>query len=186
MEDYGFAGAAQRHLFSEPLDPESMTFQRLKHADGNVSNLFHIYRPGMYDMSGNTWFDPGNEVTHEEKLVALGQGNFDAVLDALGKYYGLGNLTVYIMSIFTLSMCAAGAPLHKDREGKCLLNVLIGVDLADDTDLEFVIANKSGRLGEFKYKYDTGLVISSTERRQKITMWTKTHWLPRPQRETPY
>jgi len=165
MEDYGFAGAAQRHLFSEPLDPESMTFQRLKHADGNVSNLFHIYRPGMYDMSGNTWFDPGNEVTHEEKLVALGQGNFDAVLDALGKYYGLGNLTVYIMSIFTLSMCAAGAPLHKDREGTHLLNMLIGVDLADNIDLEFVIANKSWRLGEFKYKYNTGLVIRSTERR---------------------
>jgi len=159
MEDYGIADAARRHLFSKPLDPESMTFQRLPHANSNMSSLFHIHRPGMYDMSDNTWFDPGNEVTHEEELAALGRGNFDAVLDALGKYYGLGNLTVYGMGIFALSMCAAGAPLHKDGEGTNLLNVLIGVELVDGADPEFVISDESGRLGEFKYEYDTGLVI---------------------------
>ena len=76
-KDYGIADAARRHLFSKPLDPESITFQRLQHADGDALNLFHIYRPGMYDMSDNTWFDLGNEVTDEEELVALNQGNFD-------------------------------------------------------------------------------------------------------------
>jgi len=165
MEDYGIVDAAWRHLFSEPLDPESIRLQRLQHVDGEASNLFHIYCTVMYDMFDITWFDPDNEVTHEEELVALDQGNFDAVLDALGKYYGLGNLVVYGMDIFDLSMCAAGAPFHKDGEGTHLLNVLIGVDLVDGVDPEFVIANESGRLSEFKYKYNTGLVIGSTERR---------------------
>jgi len=149
----------------EPLDPESMTFQCLQHADGDASNLFHIHHPGMYDMSDNTWFNPGNKVTNEEELMALGQGNFDAVLDALGKYYILGNLTVYSMGIFTFFMCGARAPLHKDGEDTHLLNALIGVDLVDGADPEFIISNESRRLGELKYEYDTVLVIGSTERR---------------------
>jgi len=104
----------------------------------------------MYNMFENTWFEPGNEMAHKEELVALGQGSFDVVLDNLGKYYGPGNLTVYGMGIFALHMYTARALLRKDGEGPHLLNVLIGVDLVNGTDQEFVISNESGRLGEFK------------------------------------
>jgi len=159
MEDYGIVDAARHHLFSESLEAHSVTFRELKHKKKMQSNLFQIHRPGMYDMSDNIWFDPGNEVTHEEELAALGRGNFDLVLDAIGNYFGFKNLTVYGMGIFALSQCNVGAPLHTDGEGTGLINVLVAIELVDGADPEFVISDENGRFGEFKYEHDVGLVI---------------------------
>eukprot|EP00588_Corethron_pennatum_P009504 CAMPEP_0194266848 /NCGR_PEP_ID=MMETSP0169-20130528/1611_1 /TAXON_ID=218684 /ORGANISM="Corethron pennatum, Strain L29A3" /LENGTH=735 /DNA_ID=CAMNT_0039007623 /DNA_START=185 /DNA_END=2392 /DNA_ORIENTATION=- len=159
MEDYGILDAARHHLFSESLEAHSVTFRELEHKKKEQSNLFQIHRPGMYDMSDNIWFDPGNEETHEEELAALGRGNFDLVLDAIGNYFGFKNLTVYGIGIFALSQCSVGAPLHTDGDGTGLINVLVAIELVEGADPEFVISDEEGRFGEFKYEYDVGLVI---------------------------
>jgi len=158
MEDYGIIDAARHYLFSEPLEANSDTFRELEHRS-KKSNLFQIHRPGMYDMSDNTWFDPGNEATHEEELAALRRGNFDLVLDAIGNFYGLKSLTVYGIGIFALSQCNVGAPLHRDGEGTDVINVLVAIELVDGADPELIISDENGRFGEFKYEHDVGLVI---------------------------
>jgi len=160
MERSGVVDAARYRLFSDPLAPEAITLQNLPHRRGTGSSLFQVHRPGMYDMSDNTWFDPGNEATHEEELAALGRGNFDVVLDALGKFYGKTHLTVYGMGIFALSKCDAGAGIHRDAPGSGVINVLIAVELADGADPELIVASDDeSRIGEMKYEYDVGLVI---------------------------
>mmetsp|Transcript_19416 Transcript_19416/g.44226 ORF Transcript_19416/g.44226 Transcript_19416/m.44226 type:complete len:808 (-) Transcript_19416:260-2683(-) len=160
MESTGVVDAARDHLFSNPLESESITIRNLPHPDGKGSSLFQVHRPGMYHMSDNTWFDPGNEVTHEKELAALGRGHFDVILDALGNFYGKKSLTVYGVGIFALTQCNVGAGLHRDADGVGVYNILIAVELVDGADPELIVAtDDESRIGELKYEYDVGVVI---------------------------
>ncbi|KAL7543208.1 hypothetical protein ACHAXR_012506 [Thalassiosira sp. AJA248-18] len=142
------------------IDPEggsSHDFYEL--GDGHV---WYVQRPPQKWQSNMHWISPADEETHEEYLLALAAGNFDLVLDAIGKYLGLEGLVAYHLTFIGVSYSEKGF-MHRDTHhtGASVYNVIIPLILEEDATPELVMTDTDdeNRAGALKYKIGTGAMM---------------------------
>ena len=108
------------------------------------------------------WISPANEKTHEEYLKVLARGNFDLVLQAIGKYLGLESLAVYHLTFIGVSHSEKGF-IHRDTHhtGASVYNVIIPLLLEDDALPELAMQDwdDESRYGTLKYQVGTAAMM---------------------------
>lgn len=107
------------------------------------------------------WISPANEKTHEEYLKVLGRGNFDLVLQSIGKYLGLESLAVYHLTFIGVSYSEKGF-IHRDTHhtGASVYNVIIPLLLEDYALPELELQDwDESRHGTFKYQVGTAAMM---------------------------
>ncbi|KAL7534680.1 LOW QUALITY PROTEIN: hypothetical protein ACHAWF_005945 [Thalassiosira exigua] len=88
------------------------------------------------------WISSADEKTHEEYLRVLAKGNFDLVLDAIGKYLGLNDLVAYQLTFIGVSHSVRGYIYHDTHhKGASVYNVIIPLILVDRSTTELRVAD---------------------------------------------
>ena len=104
-------------------------------------NDWYVQRPPQKWQSNMHWMGPADEKTHEEYLEVLALGNFDTVLDAIGKYLGLEGLVAYQMTFIGVSHSEKSFMHHDAHDtGASAYSVIIPLMLEDDATPELTIA----------------------------------------------
>jgi len=121
-------------------------------ADGN---RWYAQRPEEKWTSNMHWIGPADEKTHEEYIKILAKGNFDAVLDGIGKYLGLESLAVYHLTFLAVSHSEKGY-IHRDTHdtGGSVYNVIIPLILDDEALPELAMTDwwDESEMGSLKYQ----------------------------------
>jgi len=145
----------------DPIKPDKddHTGKFFELTDGN---RWYAQRPAKYWTSNMHWVSPADEKTHEEYLKVLAKGNFDMVLDALGKYLGLEGLVAYHLTFIGVSHSEKGF-MHRDTygTGAAVYNVIIPLILVDDALPELAIGDyfDEDLVGTLKYKVGTAAMM---------------------------
>jgi len=125
-------------------------------------NRWYAQRPAKKWTSNMHWISPADEQTHEEYLKVLARGNFDLVLDAIGRYLGLEGLTAYHLTFIGVSHSEKGY-IHHDTHhtGASVYNVIIPLILDDDAlpELEMTDGDDPTRKGSLKYQLGTASLM---------------------------
>lgn len=126
-------------------------------------NRWHVHRPLNNEEWSSKYVSPADEKTHEEVLKILSKGNFDAVLEGVGKFLGLEALVAYQLAFFAVSDSEKGF-IHRDSHatGASVYNVIIPLILDDDSsspELELVNQGSTDRRGSLKYQLETGYMM---------------------------
>lgn len=128
-------------------------------ADGN---RWYAQRPEQRWTSNMHWIGPADENTHEEYIKVLGKGNFDAVLDGIGKYLGFESLVAYHLTFIAVSHSEKGY-IHHDTHssGASAYNVIIPLILDDEAmpELEIEDSEDEYEKGTLKYKIGTASMM---------------------------
>jgi prolyl 4-hydroxylase len=143
-----------------PIPPEDGHAGRfVQLSDGNK---WYAQRPAKKWTSNMHWVSPADEKTHEEYLKVLSEGNFDLVLDAIGRYLGLEGLVAYHLTFIGVSHSEKGYIHHDSTDtGASVYNVIIPLILEEDALPELVmIDDKDGsKAGALKYKIGQGAMM---------------------------
>ncbi|KAL3770125.1 hypothetical protein ACHAW5_009666 [Stephanodiscus triporus] len=137
-----------------------------KMADGND---WYVQRPPLKWTSNMHWISPADEKTHEEYLDVLARGNFDVVLDAVGKHLGLEGLVAYHLTFIGVSHSEKGF-IHHDSTitGASVYNVIIPLILEGDASPELALKEDEGstqsRYGTLKYRLGTAAMMGDDAR----------------------
>jgi len=103
-----------------------------------------------------------DEITHEEYIKVLAKGNFDAVLNGIGKYLGLESLAVYHLTFLAVSHSERGF-MHRDTHdtGASVYNVIIPLILDDEALPELVMSDwwDESKMGSLKYQIGTASMM---------------------------
>jgi hypothetical protein len=128
----------------------------------NDGNRWYAQRTAKRWNSNMHWLSPADEKTHEEHLQILADGNFDLVLDAIGRYLGLEGLVTYDLGFIGLSYSDKEL-IHSDSTGTgaSVYNVIIPLILEDNAAPELLMLDdkEKTKAGGLKYKIGLGAVI---------------------------
>ncbi|KAL9181996.1 hypothetical protein ACHAXT_012339 [Thalassiosira profunda] len=152
----GITDALRFLTLDDPLDPGENHFFELK--DGNE---WYSQRPPSKWTSNMHWISPADERTHEEYLKVLARGNFDVVLDAIGRYLDLESLAVYHLTFIGVSHSEKGF-MHRDTHdtGASVYNVIIPLILEDSTpELAMLDDDDANKKGALKYSLGTAAMM---------------------------
>ena len=126
---------------------------------------WYVQRPPLKWTSNMHWISPADESTHEEYLRVLKRGNFDIVLDAIGKHLGLVSLVAYHLTFIGVSYSEKGF-IHYDsiNTGASVYNIIIPLILEDDATPELALVvdedgDRPRRHGALKYKLGTAAMM---------------------------
>ena len=140
-----------------PQDEHSGRFLTL--GDGKK---WYAQRPAKKWTSNMHWISPADETAHEEYLKVLAEGNFDLVLDAIGKYLGLSGLVAYHLTFIGVSHSEKGYIHHDSTDtAASVYNVIIPLILEEDASPELVMVDDAdeSRVGSLKYKIGMGALM---------------------------
>jgi len=144
-----------------PVDPNGGFYQDFIEMEDE--NDWYVKRPSQ-KWGGNVHhISPGDEATHEDYLEVLGLGNFDVVLDAIGKYLGLEGLAAYHLT-FTGVSHSERADMYRiaHRTGGSVYQLTVPLILDEDASApELAIADRDdeSRVGTLKYKMGTATMM---------------------------
>ncbi|KAL3827452.1 hypothetical protein ACHAXA_003186 [Cyclostephanos tholiformis] len=126
-----------------------------KMLDGND---WYVQRPPLKWTSNMHWISPADESTHEEYLDVLKRGNFNIVLDGIGKHLGFEGLVAYHLTFIGVSHSEKGF-IHHDSigTGASVYNIIIPLILMDDATPELALrvdedGDRPSRYGALKYQ----------------------------------
>mmetsp|Transcript_6731 Transcript_6731/g.13492 ORF Transcript_6731/g.13492 Transcript_6731/m.13492 type:complete len:795 (+) Transcript_6731:207-2591(+) len=140
-------------LGSDPIEPkEEHSGKILTLNDGNI---WYAQRPAKRWQSNMHWVSPADEKTHEDYLKVLASGDFDSVLDSIGRYLGLKGLAAYHLTFIGVSHSVKGFVHHDfDETGASVYNVIIPLILDEGADPELIITDSrdGDRVGGLKYQ----------------------------------
>ncbi|KAL7522474.1 hypothetical protein ACHAWX_007158 [Stephanocyclus meneghinianus] len=147
-------------LGPNPIPPEDEhTGRFVELADGNK---WFAQRPAKKWTSNMHWVSPADEKTHEEYLKVLAEGNFDLVLDSIGRYLGLEGLVAYHLTFIGVSHSEKGY-IHHDstNTGASVYNVIIPLILQEDALPELVMIDDEdeNKAGSLKYRIGMGALM---------------------------
>ncbi|KAL3793511.1 hypothetical protein HJC23_007251 [Cyclotella cryptica] len=159
-DDLGMTDLFRELLGPNPIPPEDEhTGRFVELADGNK---WYAQRPAKKWTSNMHWVSPADEKTHEEYLKVLAEGNFDLVLDAIGRYLGLEGLVAYHLTFIGVSHSEKGY-IHYDstNTGASVYNVIIPLILEEDALPELVMIddNDESKSGSLKYRIGMGALM---------------------------
>lgn len=128
----------------------------------NDGNRWYAQRPEKKWTSNMHWISPADEKTHEEYIKALARGNFDAVLDGIGKYLGFESLVAYHVTFLAVSHSEKGFT-HRDTHDTdaSVYNVIIPLIIDDEASPELEISDwdDDSFKGSLKYQIGTASMM---------------------------
>ena len=157
IEKNGMMDVARQILYEEePLEPGDHKLYKLE--DGqNWGAMIQ----GSWD-TDMVWLDPADEECFESLLGVLRRGNFDTVLDAVGRAFDLNGLMVQGVGAIFLSEYEVPDNLHIDIPGSrgSFYNIIVPVHIPAEKNATFCVANSERDLvGEVKLDPSYGVVL---------------------------
>lgn len=140
IEKDGMMDVARKLLYEEtPLKADE---QRLYTLDDGEKWTAMVQGNWNTDM---VWLDPGDESCFESLLGVLRRGNFDVVLDQLGKAFDLNSLMIQGVGAIFLTEYEATENIHVDIEGSrgSFYNIIVPVHIPVDDRAVFKIADRA-------------------------------------------
>lgn len=121
-----------------------------------------LQRPNSKWNSNLSWLSPYDQNSHDDYLQALSASKFDAVLDAIGRSLNMDGLVAFHLTFIAVSRSTRGY-LHYDlrNTGRKMYNVIIPLNLADDTgpELDLQDASDDAAIGRYRYEYDVASLM---------------------------
>jgi hypothetical protein len=107
-------------------------------------------------------FDPADEESFEILLGVLRRGNFDVILDKMGKTFGLNSLMIQGIGAIFISEYKITDNIHVDLPGSkgSFYNIIIPVHIPENQTATFCIAENQGeREGTIKLTQHVGVIV---------------------------
>ena len=120
-----------------------------------------VQRPKSNWRSNMHWTSPADETAHDDYLRVLSAGGFDEVLDRIGTYFGLENLSAYHLSFIGVSHCEKGF-IHADvnDSGRKAFNIIIPLILESDAAPELeILSDDETATRHYKYKINAASMV---------------------------
>lgn len=111
------------------------------------------------------WISPADELTHESYLRVLADGQFDMVLDAVGKALKVDSLVAYHLSFIAVSHSERGYSHHDTTETNGgIYNLIIPLLLEDEDDTPELLLWDDAEMepkerGGYKYQVGVGVML---------------------------
>eukprot|EP00535_Pseudo-nitzschia_heimii_P010630 CAMPEP_0197177682 /NCGR_PEP_ID=MMETSP1423-20130617/3204_1 /TAXON_ID=476441 /ORGANISM="Pseudo-nitzschia heimii, Strain UNC1101" /LENGTH=864 /DNA_ID=CAMNT_0042627271 /DNA_START=208 /DNA_END=2802 /DNA_ORIENTATION=+ len=113
------------------------------------------------------WLDPGDESCFESLLGILRRGNFDKVLDQVGKAFDLDGLMIQGVGAIFLTEYTKTENMHVDIPGSrgSFYNIIVPVHIPADDVAIFKISDKGDEYqGKLRLDPNTGVVLGGESR----------------------
>ncbi len=113
------------------------------------------------------WLDPGDESCFESLLGILRRGNFDKVLDSVGKAFDLDGLMIQGVGAIFLSEYTKTENMHVDIPGSrgSFYNIIVPVHIPADDVAIFKLSDKEDDFqGKIKLDPNVGVVLGGESR----------------------
>ena len=108
------------------------------------------------------WISPADEKTHEDYLQVLAAGDFDSVLEAIGKALRLHGLVAYHLTFIGVSHSVEGFVHHDSTAtGGGVYNLIIPLLLEENVPPELILVDDTHeeRRGGYKYRVGVGAMM---------------------------
>jgi len=122
---------------------------------------WYAIRPEKHWNSNMYWVEPMDDNAQEDFLSALAEAGFDAVLDAVGRYYALETMTCYSLSFVAVTHATDESFLHfdfQDTGGKGF-NIIVPLILVPGSVPELEMQDVDGNLQQIPYEYNVAVVV---------------------------
>ena len=157
IEKNGMMDVARKILYEEePLRPNQHRLYTLD--DGQK---WGAMVQGSWD-TDMVWLDPADEECFESLLGVLRRGNFDTVLDAVGKAFDLNGLMIQGVGAIFLTEYQVPDNLHVDIPGSrgSFYNIIVPVHIPANDHAKFCVASRDWEsVGEVKLDPSFGVVL---------------------------
>lgn len=119
-----------------------------------------VQRPKSHWASNMHWTSPADETAHDDYLRVLSAGGFDEILERVGKYFGLEQLSAYHLSFIGVSQCEKGF-IHADvnGSGKMAFNMIIPLILEDEGPELEILSDDETATKYYKYQYNAASML---------------------------
>lgn len=166
-KELGIIDLMQKYTTNEPIEPKDkghngkfLNLTKVNNVGYNDTYQWYAQRPEKKWKSNMHWISPANEKSHEDYLRALSRGNFDKVLQGIGKALKLDSLVAYQLTFIGVSHTERGFAHHDTTTTKGgVYNIIIPLLLEDDGEPELLLwdfdppnDSKKGKRGGYKYK----------------------------------
>ena len=173
-KELGIIDLMQRYTTNEPIEPKEkghngkfLNLTKTNNVGYNDTYQWYAQRPEKKWKSNMHWISPANEKSHEDYLRALSRGNFDKVLEGIGKALKLDSLVAYQLTFIGVSHTERGYAHHDTTTTKGgVYNVIIPLLLEDDGEPELLLwdfdppnDSKKGKRGGYKYKIGSAALM---------------------------
>jgi hypothetical protein len=107
------------------------------------------------------WLDPADEECFESLLTVLRKGNFDMVLDKIGRAFDLNGLMIQGVGALFLSEYKKSKNMHIDMPGAkgSFYNVIVPIHIPENETAKLYVADHDESVGLINLKPDVGIVL---------------------------
>ena len=157
LTESGVMELARMLLYKDPVEPGENRLYQVK--DG--SN-WGAMGPKQWKSGDLTWIDAADEAAYEITLDLLRVGNFDVVLDAVGKYFELQGLMVQGVGVIAVSHFS-GANMHYDigDTGNKFFNIIFPVHIPTTSPAQLMVGSrgKNRRSAPANLRSNVGILL---------------------------